>query len=207
MQVFVRDKNVHQALRVLNKKMQREGIFREMKLRGHYEKPSEKKTAREGGSYPPCPQARAQENAARRSAADEAPGGPRSPEKGRPRARPPPTDRGKAHSTAAACTWRIRKSSQIRSGAGSLVRCRHRPTVRVSVTPSANVPPEPYRVHFRLVMGENGRHGYVSCGASTTTLGGKRCGLFVVQPAPAPVTLCSSRIDTLGDTAYSQVLV
>ncbi|HMA69897.1 MAG TPA: 30S ribosomal protein S21, partial [Xanthobacteraceae bacterium] len=25
------------------KKMQREGIFREMKLRGHYEKPSEKK--------------------------------------------------------------------------------------------------------------------------------------------------------------------
>ena len=32
-----------QALRALKKKMQREGIFREMKLRGHYEKPSEKK--------------------------------------------------------------------------------------------------------------------------------------------------------------------
>ncbi len=44
MQVFVRDNNVDQALRVLKKKMQREGIFREMKLRGHYEKPSEKKT-------------------------------------------------------------------------------------------------------------------------------------------------------------------
>ena len=43
MQVFVRDNNVDQALRVLKKKMQREGIFREMKLRGHYEKPSEKK--------------------------------------------------------------------------------------------------------------------------------------------------------------------
>jgi small subunit ribosomal protein S21 len=28
---------------VLKKKMQREGVFREMKLRGHYEKPSEKK--------------------------------------------------------------------------------------------------------------------------------------------------------------------
>lgn len=43
MQVIVRDNNVDQALRVLKKKMQREGIFREMKLRRHYEKPSEKK--------------------------------------------------------------------------------------------------------------------------------------------------------------------
>ena len=42
-QVVVRDNNVDQALKALKKKMQREGIFREMKLRGHYEKPSEKK--------------------------------------------------------------------------------------------------------------------------------------------------------------------
>jgi len=42
-QVFVRDNNVDQALRALKRKMQREGIFREMKLRGHYEKPSERK--------------------------------------------------------------------------------------------------------------------------------------------------------------------
>jgi small subunit ribosomal protein S21 len=42
-QVLVRDNNVDQALRVLKKKMQREGVFREMKLRKHYEKPSEKK--------------------------------------------------------------------------------------------------------------------------------------------------------------------
>jgi small subunit ribosomal protein S21 len=42
-QVLVRDNNVDQALRVLKKKIQREGIFREMKLRGHYEKPSEKR--------------------------------------------------------------------------------------------------------------------------------------------------------------------
>jgi small subunit ribosomal protein S21 len=42
-QVFVRDNNVDQALRVLKKKMQREGVFREMKLRGRYEKPSEKR--------------------------------------------------------------------------------------------------------------------------------------------------------------------
>ncbi len=42
-QVLVRENNVDQALRALKKKMQREGIFREMKLRGHYEKPSEKK--------------------------------------------------------------------------------------------------------------------------------------------------------------------
>ena len=41
--VQVRDNNVDQALKALKKKMQREGIFREMKLRGHFEKPSEKK--------------------------------------------------------------------------------------------------------------------------------------------------------------------
>ena len=41
--VSVRDNNVEQALRALKKKMQREGIFREMKLRRNYEKPSEKK--------------------------------------------------------------------------------------------------------------------------------------------------------------------
>lgn len=44
MQVLVRDNNVDQALRFLKKKMQREGIFREMKQRKHYEKPSERKT-------------------------------------------------------------------------------------------------------------------------------------------------------------------
>jgi small subunit ribosomal protein S21 len=42
-QVLVRDNNVDQALRALKKKMQREGIFREMKLRRNYEKPSERK--------------------------------------------------------------------------------------------------------------------------------------------------------------------
>lgn len=43
MQVLVRDNNVDQALRVLKKKLQREGVFREMKLRRAYEKPSEKR--------------------------------------------------------------------------------------------------------------------------------------------------------------------
>jgi small subunit ribosomal protein S21 len=43
MQVSVRDNNVDQALRALKKKLQREGVFREMKLRTAYEKPSEKK--------------------------------------------------------------------------------------------------------------------------------------------------------------------
>ena len=42
-QVIVRENNVDQALKALKKKMQSEGIFREMKLRNHYEKPSEKK--------------------------------------------------------------------------------------------------------------------------------------------------------------------
>jgi small subunit ribosomal protein S21 len=46
--VVVRDNNVEQALRALKKKMQREGVFREMKRRKAYEKPSEKK-AREKG--------------------------------------------------------------------------------------------------------------------------------------------------------------
>ena len=42
-QVVVRDNNIDQALRALKKKMQREGVFREMKLRRSYEKPSERK--------------------------------------------------------------------------------------------------------------------------------------------------------------------
>ena len=40
MQVLVRENNVDQALKALKKKLQREGIFREMKLHCHYEKPS-----------------------------------------------------------------------------------------------------------------------------------------------------------------------
>lgn len=44
MQVFVRDNNVDQALRILKKKMQREGVFREMRRRRFYEKPSDKAT-------------------------------------------------------------------------------------------------------------------------------------------------------------------
>jgi small subunit ribosomal protein S21 len=43
LQVLVRDNNVDQALKALKKKMQREGIFREMKLRNYFEKPSERK--------------------------------------------------------------------------------------------------------------------------------------------------------------------
>ncbi len=42
-QISVRDNNVEQALRILKKKMQREGIFREMKMRKHFEKNCEKK--------------------------------------------------------------------------------------------------------------------------------------------------------------------
>ena len=43
MRVFVRDNNVDQALKFLKKKMQREGLFREMKQRAAFEKPSERK--------------------------------------------------------------------------------------------------------------------------------------------------------------------
>ena len=44
MQVFVRDNNVDQALRILKKKTQREGVFREIRRKRFYEKPSEKAT-------------------------------------------------------------------------------------------------------------------------------------------------------------------
>lgn len=43
MKVLVRENNVEQAIRVLKKKLQREGVFREMKARRAYEKPSERK--------------------------------------------------------------------------------------------------------------------------------------------------------------------
>jgi small subunit ribosomal protein S21 len=48
LQVFVRANNVDQALRILKRRMQREGIFREMKRHRYYEKPSEQ-TVREKG--------------------------------------------------------------------------------------------------------------------------------------------------------------
>jgi small subunit ribosomal protein S21 len=47
-EVVVRDNNIDQALRALKKKMQREGIFREMKMRKHYEKPSERRVREMG---------------------------------------------------------------------------------------------------------------------------------------------------------------
>jgi small subunit ribosomal protein S21 len=47
LQVIVRDNNVEQALRVLKKRMQREGIFREMRARTSYEKPSERRVREE----------------------------------------------------------------------------------------------------------------------------------------------------------------
>ncbi len=52
MQVFVRDNNVDQALKALKRKMQREGVFREMKLRGHYEKPSERRVREKAEAIP-----------------------------------------------------------------------------------------------------------------------------------------------------------
>ena len=64
MQVLVRDNNVDRFLKALKKKMQREGIFREMKLRGHYEKPSEKKAREKCRSCASRTQARPQEIAA-----------------------------------------------------------------------------------------------------------------------------------------------
>jgi small subunit ribosomal protein S21 len=44
MQVLVRDNDVEQALRVLKRRMQREGVFKEMRRRRFYEKPSDRAT-------------------------------------------------------------------------------------------------------------------------------------------------------------------
>ncbi|CCM76065.1 30S ribosomal protein S21 (modular protein) [Rhizobium mesoamericanum STM3625] len=63
MQVIVRDNNVEQAMRALKKKMQREGLFREMKERRSYEKPSE----RRGTGDRQATQSSSQDVAARRS--------------------------------------------------------------------------------------------------------------------------------------------
>ena len=51
MQVFVRDNDINSALRVLKRKMQREGLFRELRRRRAYEKPSERRARQraEGG--------------------------------------------------------------------------------------------------------------------------------------------------------------
>ena len=41
--IEVKDNNVEQALRVLKRKLQRDGFFKIVKLKNNYEKPSEKK--------------------------------------------------------------------------------------------------------------------------------------------------------------------
>ena len=41
--IDVKDNNVEQALRVLKRKLQREGFFKIVKLKSNYEKPSERK--------------------------------------------------------------------------------------------------------------------------------------------------------------------
>ena len=41
--IEVKDNNVEQALRILKRKLQRDGFFKIIKLKNTYEKPSEKK--------------------------------------------------------------------------------------------------------------------------------------------------------------------
>jgi small subunit ribosomal protein S21 len=50
MEVQVRDNNIEQAMRALKKKMQREGVYREMKMRRHFEKPSERRVREQSGA-------------------------------------------------------------------------------------------------------------------------------------------------------------
>ena len=90
MQVLVRDNNVEQALRVLKKKMQREGVFREMKARRQYEKPSEKRVREKAEAV------RRHRKAARKQAQREGllPAPKRKPIPGRPGAAPRSQTRG-----------------------------------------------------------------------------------------------------------------
>jgi small subunit ribosomal protein S21 len=80
--VQVRDNNVDQALKALKKKMQREGIFREMKLRNYYEKPSEKRVREQAEAV------RRARKLARKRAQREGllPGKPATPKPGAPKA-------------------------------------------------------------------------------------------------------------------------
>ena len=41
--IEVKDNNIEQALRVLKRKLQREGFFKVIKMKSNYEKPSERK--------------------------------------------------------------------------------------------------------------------------------------------------------------------
>lgn len=54
MLVTVHDNNVEHALRILKKKLQREGVFREIKLRSGYEKPSIRKAREKAESIRRC---------------------------------------------------------------------------------------------------------------------------------------------------------
>ena len=47
MEIHVVDNNVEKAIRVLKRKLQQEGLFREMKQRKFYEKPSVKRKRKE----------------------------------------------------------------------------------------------------------------------------------------------------------------
>lgn len=78
MRIIVRDNNIDQALRVLKKKMQREGVFREMKARRCYEKPSERRAREKNESI------RRNRKAARKLAQREGllPGSKRKPRPG-----------------------------------------------------------------------------------------------------------------------------
>lgn len=85
MQVQVRDNNVDQALRVLKKRLQREGVFREMKLRKYFEKPSERRVREKAEAV------RRARKAARKQAIREGLiAAPKRPERpvGRPQGRP-----------------------------------------------------------------------------------------------------------------------
>lgn len=90
MQVLVRDNNVDQALRVLKKKMQREGVFREMKQRRSYEKPSEKR-AREKGEAVRRARKAARKAAQREGLLPAPKKKPHGPARGRPAFPPAPS--------------------------------------------------------------------------------------------------------------------
>lgn len=87
MKVDVRDNNVEQALRALKRKLQREGVFREMRARRAYEKPSEKRVREKAAAI--SRSRKAARKLAQREGLLPMPKKKELPQRGRPRAAAP----------------------------------------------------------------------------------------------------------------------
>ena len=133
--VLVRDNNVEQALKFLKKKMQREGIFREMKRRKAYEKPSEKRVREKAEAI------RRARKLARKIAICE--GLIARPNSNRGRRRPAEPSRRSANADRRRGAWGSgRKQGRVMAGTIRRIEVwvtAHDPTGRLTRTPAARL--------------------------------------------------------------------